>query len=111
MPFFPVAEALAEEFADAGIKEAQSINKTMKQLTGYESDQQARSKGWIAYLTELSQRDKSLREKPLLSRDSLLNALSKPTCEEVDYGWNRMFRNLKLPPTPQTPTSPKSLSK
>jgi|GEM_PF-5047918 len=111
VPFFPVAEALAEEFADAGIKEAQSINKTMKQLTGYESDQQARSKGWIAYLTELSQRDKSLREKPLLSRDSLLNALSKPTCEEVDYGWNRMFRNLKLPPTPQTPTSPKSLSK
>jgi hypothetical protein len=96
LPYFPVAEALAEEFSAAGIREAQSINKTMKQLTGFDAGQQARSKDWIAYLTELAQRDEKSREKPLLNRDSLLESLSRPSCDRAEYGWNRLFRGLSL---------------
>ena len=96
LPYYPVARALAEEMTAAGSEQATRIARTLQQVTGAEGIDRTQAKSWIFYLNEISEKRKQSLARPLITGSGVTAVLNKKPCSELEYGWNRLFRNKQL---------------
>lgn len=102
LAYYSVGIALAREYSQTSGEHQELLNSILKKITSADppllrdANYEMRQRRWLGYFSDLKRRRRE-EDPGLFTTHGLMNAIHQPPCDKLNIGWNRRWREARLP--------------